>query len=124
MNRKKLYGDECPVLHALNLLGGKWRLPIIWNLLEGGLRYNQLKRQLQGITNIMLTRSLQDLEECGLVKRVQYSEIPPHVEYYLTEHAKKLIPAMEIFQEWGEEQMLLEKGEREPAISIELPTPK
>ena len=124
MNRKNLYGDACPVLHALNLLGGKWRLPIIWHLLEGGLRYNQLKRQLQGITNIMLTRSLQDLEECGLVKRVQYSEIPPHVEYYLTEHAKKLIPAMEIFQEWGEEQMLLEKGEREPAISIELPTPK
>ena len=124
MNRKNLYGDACPVLHALNLLGGKWRLPIIWHLLEGGLRYNQLKRQLQGITNIMLTRSLQDLEECGLVKRVQYSEIPPHVEYYLTEHAKKLIPAMEIFQEWGEEQMLLEKGEREPAFSIELPAPK
>ena len=124
MNRKNLYGDACPVLHALNLLGGKWRLPIIWHLLDGGLRYNQLKRQLQGITNIMLTRSLQDLEECGLVKRVQYSEIPPHVEYYLTEHAKKLIPAMEIFQEWGEEQMLLEKGEREPAFSIELPAPK
>ena len=124
MNRKNLYGDECPVLHALNLLGGKWRLPIIWHLLEGGLRYNQLKRQLQGITNIMLTRSLQDLEECGLVKRIQHSEIPPHVEYFLTEHAKKLIPAMEIFQEWGEEQMLLEKGELEPAISIELPTPK
>ena len=124
MNRKNLYGDACPVLHALNLLGGKWRLPIIWNLLDGGLRYNQLKRQLQGITNIMLTRSLQDLEECGLVTRVQHSEIPPHVEYFLTEHAKKLIPAMEIFQEWGEEQMLLEKGELEPAISIELPTPK
>ena len=124
MNRKNLYGDACPVLHALNLLGGKWRLPIIWNLLDGGLRYNQLKRQLQGITNIMLTRSLQDLEKCGLVTRVQHSEIPPHVEYFLTEHAKKLIPAMEIFQEWGEEQMLLEKGEREPAISFELPTPK
>ena len=124
MNRKNLYGDACPVLHALNLLGGKWRLPIIWNLLDGGLRYNQLKRQLQGITNIMLTRSLQDLEECGLVKRVQHSEIPPHVEYFLTEHAKKLIPAMEIFQEWGEEQMLLEKGKREPACSREDSAPK
>ena len=124
MNRKNLYGDECPVLHALNLLGGKWRLPIIWNLLDGGLRYNQLKRQLQGITNIMLTRSLQDLEECGLIRRVQHSEIPPHVEYFLTEHAKKLIPAMEIFREWGEEQMLLEKGEREPVFPIELPAPK
>ena len=124
MNRKNLYVDECPVLHALNLLGGKWRLPIIWNLLDGGLRYNQLKRQLQGITNIMLTRSLQDLEECGLITRVQHSEIPPHVEYFLTEHAKKLIPAMMIFQEWGEEQLLLEKGKREPAFSIELSAPK
>ncbi len=111
MNKKNPYGDDCPVLHALNILGGKWRLPIIWNLLNGGLRYNQLKRQLQGITNIMLTRSLKDLERCGLIKRIQHSEIPPHVEYYLTEHAKKLIPAMMVFQEWGKEQILLEKGE-------------
>jgi len=111
MSKKNPYGDDCPVLHALNILGGKWRLPIIWNLLDGGLRYNQLKRQLQGITNIMLTRSLKDLEERGLVKRIQHSEIPPHVEYHLTEHAKKLIPAMVIFQEWGKEQILLEKGE-------------
>jgi len=111
MNRKNPYGDECPVLHALNILGGKWRLPIIWNLLDGGLRYNQLKRQLHGITNIMLTRSLKDLEECGLIIRIQHSEIPPHVEYFLTEHAKKLIPAMMVLQEWGKEQILLKKDE-------------
>ena len=124
MNRKNLYGDDCPVLYALNLLGGKWRLPIIWNLLNGGLRYNQLKRQLQGITNIMLTRSLQDLEEYGLVKRVQHSAIPPHVEYFLTEHAKKLIPAMMVIREWGEEQIMLEKSGREHKVSLELPALK
>ena len=72
----------------------------------------------------MLTRSLQDLEECGLITRVQHSEIPPHVEYFLTEHAKKLIPAMMIFQEWGEEQLLLEKGKREATFSREYPAPE
>lgn len=111
MNRKNIYEDECPVLHALNIIGGKWRLPILWNLSNGGLRYNELKRQLNGITNIMLTRSLQDLEKYGLVIRIQYSEIPPHVEYLLTEHAKKLLPAMMSIHEWGKEQIMLEKDE-------------
>jgi len=110
MNRKNIYGDDCPMLHALNIIGGKWRLPIIWHLLNGGLRYNQLKKQLHGITNIMLTRSLQDLEEYGLVQRIQHSEVPPHVEYFLTEHAKRLVPAILTIQEWGQEQLLLEKG--------------
>jgi len=111
MNRKNIYGDDCPVLHELNIIGGKWRLPIIWKLMNSGLRYNQLKRQLPGITNIMLTRSLRDLEEYCLVKRIQHTEIPPHVEYFLTEQAKKLFPAILVIREWGEAQMLLEKSE-------------
>ncbi len=105
------YDDDCPILHALNIIGGKWRLLILYHLLDGGLRYNQLKRKLYGITNIMLTRSLRHLEEHCLVKRIQHSEIPPHVEYFLTEHAKNLVPALVIITEWGKEQMLLEKGE-------------
>lgn len=105
MNRKNIYGDECPVLYALNIIGGKWRLPILWNLKDGGLRYNQLKRKLNGITNIMLTRSLQDLEEYGLANRVQHSEIPPHVEYFLTENSKKILPVLLLIQEWGKEQL-------------------
>jgi len=106
MNKKNIYGGDCPILYSLNIIGGKWRLPIIWHLIDGSLRYNQLKRKLNGITNIMLTRSLQDLEEYGLVKRIQYSEIPPHVEYFLTEQAKKLVPALLSIQEWGKEQIL------------------
>ena len=109
MNRKNIYDEECPILHALNIIGGKWRLPILWHLSNGDLRYNALKRHLQGISNIMLTRSLQDLEKYGLVRRIQFSEIPPHVEYSFTEHAKKLVPAMLSIQEWGSEQILLEK---------------
>lgn len=119
MNRKNIYHDECPILHALNIIGGKWRLPILWNLFDGSLRYNQLKRQLEGITNIMLTRSLQDLEEYGLVKRIQYSEIPPHVEYSLTEHAKKLVPAILMIQEWGREQIEVEKAKAKAKKSID-----
>lgn len=69
------------------------------------MRYNELKRHLDGITNIMLTRSLQGLEEHGLVCRIEYSQIPPHVEYSLTERCRKLLPALEIINEWGKEQM-------------------
>ena len=109
MNRKNIYDDKCPVLYVLNIIGGKWRLPILWHLRNGSLRYNQLKRSLTGITNIMLTRSLQDLEEYGLIKRIQYSEISPHVEYFLTENAEKLIPVLGIIQEWGKEQIMVNK---------------
>jgi DNA-binding HxlR family transcriptional regulator len=69
------------------------------------MRYNELKRHLDGITNIMLTRALQGLEENGLVKRVEYSRIPPHVEYSLTESCKQLLPALEIINEWGRARM-------------------
>jgi DNA-binding HxlR family transcriptional regulator len=110
MNRKNMYGSECPTLHALNIIGGKWRLPILYHLMDGALRYNELKRRLSGITNIMLTRSLKDLEEHGLLKRIQHSEIPPHVEYYLTDHAKKLAPALLNIEEWGKELISLDKG--------------
>ena len=107
MNQQHINVKECPVLYALNIIGGKWRLPILWHLTEGGLRYNQLKRQLPGITNIMLTRSLQDLEKYGLIHRIQHAEVPPHVEYLLTKQAKNLIPALLAIQEWGQEQLLL-----------------
>jgi DNA-binding HxlR family transcriptional regulator len=113
MNQKNIYDSDCPVLYALNMIGGKWRLPILWHLLDGAMRYNELKRQLYGITNIMLTRSLQDLEEYGLVNRIQYAEIPPHVEYSLTDRAKKLIPAMLAIREWGAEQLSLKDEKNE-----------
>lgn len=98
--------QKCAVTHALNIIGGKWRLPIIWQLsTQDSMRYNELKRHLEGITNIMLTRSLQDLEENGLVSRKEFSQIPPHVEYSLTESCKQLLPALDIINEWGRSQM-------------------
>jgi len=98
---------NCAVIHALEIIGGKWRLPIIWELsTQDSMRYNELKRHLDGITNIMLTRALQGLEEHGLVNRVELCRIPPHVEYSLTESCKQLLPALEIINEWGKENRL------------------
>ncbi|NRY59025.1 winged helix-turn-helix transcriptional regulator [Clostridium beijerinckii] len=96
------YSKACPVLRALEIIGGKWRLPIIWEIsVSKSIRYNELKRSIPGITNIMLTRSLQALEEHGLIKRTEYNKIPPHVEYSLTNHCNDLLPALAIINEWG-----------------------
>ena len=104
---KSVYFNKCAVMHALEIIGGKWRLPIIWELsAQEGMRYNELKRHLNGITNIMLTRALHGLEAHGLVMRVELCQIPPHVEYSLTESCKQLLPALEIINEWGKSQMI------------------
>ncbi len=103
---KPLHSKKCAVARAVEIIGGKWRLPIIWELsARESMRYNELKRALGGITNIMLTRSLQDLERHGLVRREEREKIPPHVEYSLTESCKRLLPALDIINEWGREQM-------------------
>ena len=99
--------QKCAVIQALDIIGGKWRLPIIWELsAQDSIRYNELKRRLNGITNIMLTRALKGLEEHHLVIRVEYNQVPPHVEYSLTKNCKQLLPALEIINEWGKLQSL------------------
>lgn len=103
MSKSNLYDGNCPMLNALNVIGGKWRLPILWHLRDGSLRYNELRRQIRGITNIMLTRSLKELEASGMVYRIQHAEVPPHVVYKLTERSKELIPALYEIRKWSME---------------------
>ena len=92
----------CPLTYALDLIGGKWRLPIIWALNKNEtLRYNELKRKVDGITNMMLSQCLKEMEIYGLVNRKQFMEIPPRVEYSLSEAGKDLIPALESLAKWG-----------------------
>lgn len=101
-NISPYYPEKCPVIRALEILGGKWRLAIIWELSRyESMRYNELKRHLYGITNIMLTRSLRVLEQHSLIMRKDYGQIPPHVEYSITEECKSLLPALEVINEWG-----------------------
>lgn len=104
----------CPIVYALDMIGQKWKIPILWHLAdEGTLRYNELKRGIYGITNIMLTKSLQELEERGLVHREEYSTIPPKVEYSLTERGQTLIPLLKDFDKWGKEQVRLDIEKRD-----------
>jgi DNA-binding HxlR family transcriptional regulator len=98
--------DGCPVRYALNLIGGKWKLPILWVLGQCKVvRYNELKRKVDGITNMMLSQSLKELERDHLISRTQYMEIPPRVEYTLTCAGTKLLPALNELAEWGTGQL-------------------
>lgn len=96
----------CPIRYSLNIVGGKWKLPIIC-LLAGDVpvRYGVLKKRLGNITNMMLAQSLKELEAEGMINRKQYNEIPPKVEYSLTDEAKKLIGILQLFAGWGIEQI-------------------
>lgn len=102
--------DFCPVAYALKVIEGKWKLPILWVLSQNGtLRYTELKKSVVGITNMMLTSSLKELEQSGLVNRVQYNEIPPHVDYSLAEAGKKLLPVLDELANWGEKLIRIKK---------------
>lgn len=92
----------CAVMEAFEVLGGKWKLPAIWIIsMDEGIRYNELKRKLTGITNTMLTRVLRSLEDENLIYRKELNQIPPHVEYYLTDDSKELLPALDVIRDWG-----------------------
>lgn len=110
---KNLYDGSYGMINVLNLISGKWKLPILSVLVSGDLRYNVLKRKICGITNIMLTRSLKELEAHGIVSRIQYSEIPPHVEYGLTAQGQKMIPALNAMKMWAEMQAEYEMERQE-----------
>lgn len=99
-------GNRCPILYALDLVGQKWKLPILWYLHEASAtRYNELKRRMPGITNTMLTKSLRELEEAGLVERHSYGTVPPKVEYALTDDGRALLPTLNELYKWGEARM-------------------
>lgn len=93
--------QECQVAKALAVLGGKWKLPLIKQLTNGTKRYNELFRELDGITQRMLTKQLRELENDLVVTRKVYPEIPPKVEYSLTEIGHALQPVIVELEKWG-----------------------
>lgn len=85
--------QECPIKSALEVIGGKWKLRIILELLiKEVMRFNELKREITGITNTMLSNSLHELENDELITRNQYNEMPVRVEYILTDKGKSMLP--------------------------------
>lgn len=91
----------CPVATSVSLVGGKWKLLIIRNLRVRPWRFNELQRDLDGISQKVLTESLRQLIDDGLVYRHDYKEMPPKVDYGLTELGKKLLPIMDSLAEFG-----------------------
>ncbi|MGN0741477.1 MAG: winged helix-turn-helix transcriptional regulator [Candidatus Fimadaptatus sp.] len=95
--------DDCPMRRTLEMLSGKWRTHIIYELcMHPSCRFGELKRAVPRITNTMLTQTLRDLESLGIVNREQFNEIPPHVEYSLTEKGRALLPVFTELARWGE----------------------
>ena len=93
---------NCPVTPLLLMLQGRWKLQLMYEMcICDTVRFGQLKKKLPGITNTMLTKSLRELEEDGLISREQFNEIPPHVEYSLTEMGCGLLPVFYAIMNWG-----------------------
>lgn len=98
--------SECQVDKALEAIVGKWKHKILFHMIkEEKIRFNELKRSIPGITQKMLTSQLRELEEQDLINRKVYAQIPPKVEYSLSEHGKSLIPLLKMMSAWGNEHV-------------------
>ena len=93
----------CPVETTLMLIGDKWKVLILRDLLPGTKRFGELKKSIGNVTQKVLTAQLRDMEEKGLVTRHVYAEVPPKVEYSLTELGRSLKPILDAMWNWGEE---------------------
>lgn len=91
----------CPVETTLYLIGDKWRVPILRDLMPGTKRFGELKKSIGSVSQKVLTAQLRDMEEKGLVTRKVYAEVPPRVEYTLTETGYSLKPILDAMDSWG-----------------------
>lgn len=94
---------RCTVAVTLEVIGGKWKSLVLWHLRSKTLRFSQLQRRLTRVTQKMLTQQLRDLERDGLVHRQVYAEVPPRVEYSLTDLGRSVVPILNLMCDWGRE---------------------
>ena len=102
----------CPAESALELVSGRWKLMVIFWLLQGEQRFNALQRNLGGITHRTLARQLREMEADGLVERRDYGEIPPRVDYRLTARGRSLQPILKAMEDWTVQHGPTMKGKR------------
>ena len=91
----------CPVATTVRLIGSKWKLLILRNLMARPWRFNELRRDLEGISQKVLTASLRAMEEDGIITRAVYPEVPPRVEYALSPLGESMRPILDAMEEWG-----------------------
>jgi DNA-binding HxlR family transcriptional regulator len=105
--KKKTYDCAvgCPVEATLDVIGGKWKAVVLYHLMSGTLRFNEIRKRLNGITQRMLTKQLRELEEAGLIARKIYPVVPPKVEYSLTKKGLTLRPVIRALEVWGEDHL-------------------
>jgi len=92
---------HCPAESTVGVIGGRWKVVIVWHLFSGTLRFSDLRRALPACTPKMLTRQLRELESDGVVRRKVYLQVPPKVEYSLTDRGASLKPVIESMCRWG-----------------------
>jgi len=98
--------DRCPVITTLEVIGGKWKPAILWEMTRNGtMRFGQLKKAIEGITQKMLTQQLRELESDNIINRKIYAEVPPRVEYSLTEYGQTITPVLNEMADWGLKHM-------------------
>lgn len=104
----------CPMQLTMEVLGGKWKMLILWQLQQGTKRYGELRSSIEDITHKMLTQQLRELESDGIVHREVFHVVPPKVEYSLTETGKLLLPVMVSMSEWADMFRIEEEPEKAP----------
>ena len=102
MNTSALPLPACPVEITLTMLGNRWKVLILRDLLSGTKRFGVLKKSVSGISQKVLTTNLRSMEQCGLLRRTVYAEVPPRVEYTLTDLGYSLRPILDAMAAWGE----------------------
>jgi len=101
LDKKNIDYKDCPINTTIGIIGGKWKIPVLYVLREETLRFNEIQKLLPQVTQKMLTQQLRELERDGLVSRKVYAQVPPKVEYTITPMAKKLEPILDALCKWG-----------------------
>ncbi|MBL7805416.1 MAG: helix-turn-helix transcriptional regulator [Saprospiraceae bacterium] len=103
--KKSVDKSECPVSYTMSIIGGKWKPVILFLIAKGGNRFGVMQKGIVGISKQMLTAQLRELENDGVLERKIFAEIPPRVEYYLTDLGRSIMPIIESMKNWGEARM-------------------
>jgi DNA-binding HxlR family transcriptional regulator len=117
MNRFNITDADCSVEITLRLIGAKWKILLLWELMNAPvLRHGELKRRIPGVTAKMMVQQLRELEEDSLIARAVFAEVPPRVEYRLTELGESFRPVMKSMCDWGDSYRAVRKKAGSPAV--------
>lgn len=119
MEKKYLKAEECPITATISVIGGKWKPVIIWVLMSGPKRFGELHKTIAGIALKVLSRQLKELEQDNIVHRRVFAEVPPRVEYSLTEKGLSLSEIMNRLAQWSNVHLLKDPGSLPDQTGIE-----